>query len=58
VREAPRFLRPGACLCLEVGQGQAEIVTHLLRHTGAYARIQLVRDTHRITRALIATTGV
>ncbi len=58
VREAPRFLRRGASLCMEVGLGQAEIVAHMARHTHSYQRIQLVRDMFEDTRALIMTTAV
>lgn len=58
VREAPRFLRPGSCLLVEVGRGQSEIVAHMARHTGAYGRIQFVHDSCGDTRALIMTSAI
>src|SRR5208337_1645405 len=43
-REAHRYLRPGGCLALEVGEGQAAEVLELLRQTGAYQGLETLAD--------------
>ncbi len=43
-RQAHRYLRPGGCLALEVGAGQADRVLELLRETGAYEGLESLED--------------
>ncbi len=43
-REAHRYLRPGGCLALEVGDGQAAEVLELLGQTGAYQGLETLKD--------------
>lgn len=42
--EAPRFLRPGGCLALEIGAGQGESVTEALREVESLGPAQIIRD--------------
>lgn len=51
-REAHRYLRPGGCLALEVGEGQAGKVLELLRQTGAYRGLETLADYRGIKRVL------
>jgi release factor glutamine methyltransferase len=44
VREAPRFLRPGGRLYLEIGSPQAKDVCRLLEETSAFSRMEVHRD--------------
>ena len=49
---AHRYLRPGGCLALEVGEGQADEVLELLRQTGAYQGLETLADYRGIKRVL------
>src|SRR5208337_3388765 len=51
-QEAHRYLRPGGCLALEVGEGQAGEVLELLRQTGAYQGLETLADYQGIKRVL------
>ncbi|MGA7564252.1 MAG: peptide chain release factor N(5)-glutamine methyltransferase [Desulfobaccales bacterium] len=51
-QEAHRYLRPGGCLALEVGEGQAGEVLELLRQTGAYRGLETLADYQGIPRVL------
>jgi release factor glutamine methyltransferase len=51
-REAHRYLRPGGCLALEVGEGQAGAVLELLQQTGAYQGLETLPDYQGIKRVL------
>ena len=51
-QEAHRYLRPGGCLALEVGEGQAGEVLELLRQTGAYQGLETLADYQGIPRVL------
>ncbi len=42
--EAPKHLKPGGLLALEVGFGQASAVVDLLESTGGYEGIRVLRD--------------
>jgi release factor glutamine methyltransferase len=44
VAEAPRYLRPNGCVCLEFGDGQAEAVVRLSREAFPGMRVQLRKD--------------
>ncbi|MFA6110134.1 MAG: peptide chain release factor N(5)-glutamine methyltransferase [Candidatus Latescibacterota bacterium] len=48
------LLRPKGILCLEVGDGQAEVVRGLLEATGAYAEIASRHDLNRVPRVVTA----
>jgi release factor glutamine methyltransferase len=52
--EAHGYLRPGGWLALEVGPGQAHQVQESLQKTGAYDRLELIRDYHGINRVVRA----
>ncbi len=52
--EAHGYLRPGGWLALEVGPGQAHQVQESLQKTGAYDRLELIRDYHGIDRVVRA----
>jgi release factor glutamine methyltransferase len=54
IREAPPFLCPGGWLALEAGEGQAPAVRELLQQTGAYDRMDTLRDYHGIERVVRA----
>ena len=56
VAGAPRFLKPGAWLSVEVGAGQGEPMAARLERAGAYATIERVRDDAGTVRALLART--
>jgi release factor glutamine methyltransferase len=51
------YIQPGGCLALEVGAGQAEAVLELLRQTGRYAQLELLRDYQGIQRVVRARRG-
>lgn len=52
--EAHGYLRPGGWLALEVGPGQAHQVQEFLQETGAYDRLELIRDYQGINRVVRA----
>jgi release factor glutamine methyltransferase len=52
--QAGPYLRPGGCLLLEVGAGQAPQVLALLAATGDYDRIEAVNDYQGIQRVVRA----
>jgi release factor glutamine methyltransferase len=52
-REAGGRLKPGGCLLLEIGQGQAEAVTEYLNDTFTSAEIGLASDLAGIERVVI-----
>lgn len=54
VREAPRFLKPGGWLAVEVGLGQATAVAKRLQSGGRYARVAVVPDAHGEGRVVTA----
>ncbi|MGA8572924.1 MAG: peptide chain release factor N(5)-glutamine methyltransferase [Desulfobaccales bacterium] len=51
-KEAHHYLRPGGCLALEVGEGQAGEVLELLRQTEAYQGLETLADYQGIPRVL------
>lgn len=53
-REAHRYLTPGGWLALEVGPGQAEIISELLEKVGAYDRLEVIKDYQGINRVVRA----
>jgi len=54
VRDAPRFLAPGAWLALEFGLGQERQVQRLLDRAGAYDAVRLVSDAAGAPRVALA----
>ena len=56
VSGAPRFLKPGAWLCFEVGRGQGESMAGRLERAGPYGVVERVRDDAGDVRALLAQT--
>ncbi len=57
---AHNFLAPGGWLALEVGMGQAGTVTDILTSTGAYQRVESLRDYQgvpRVVRARLKTSA-
>jgi release factor glutamine methyltransferase len=54
LREAPPLLKPGGCLIVEMGCGQAEAVARLARQSGAFDSVECRQDAAGIERVLIA----
>ena len=54
IREAPRFLKPGAFLCFETGLGQGNPMTRLMGNAKEYNNIQTYPDASGNVRALTA----
>lgn len=54
MKDAPRFLRPGGWLGLEVGLGQGPAVQQWLARTGQFGAPQAVLDDHGQVRSLLA----
>jgi len=54
VAGAPRLLRPGGWLLLEIGAGQADAVQRLAQTTGCYTEISIRRDLAGIERVIAA----
>jgi release factor glutamine methyltransferase len=54
VREAPRFLKPGGWLGVEVGLGQAGAMVKRMLGSGAYRQVQAVNNAHGEPRCVIA----
>jgi release factor glutamine methyltransferase len=54
VRQAPRFLRPGGWLGLEVGHGQGEGIARQLAKNPAYAAVETHADAAGEVRAILA----
>jgi release factor glutamine methyltransferase len=55
IREAPRYLKPGAWLAFEVGHGQGPAVLKRLQAGGAYAQTRSVADAQGEIRVLLAS---
>lgn len=53
MKDAPRFLRPGGWLGLEVGLGQGPAVQQWLARTGQFGALQTVLDGHGQVRSLL-----
>jgi release factor glutamine methyltransferase len=56
MREAPLYLKPGSCLCFEVGRGQGEPVASRLAKGGQYREVRGVPDAQGEIRAVVART--
>lgn len=54
LREAPFFLKPGRCLIMELGCGQAGSVMSLARQSGAFDSVECRKDAAGIERVLVA----
>jgi release factor glutamine methyltransferase len=54
LRQAPRFLRPGSWLGLEVGHGQGEGIARQLAKNPAYAAVETYVDAAGEVRAILA----
>src|SRR5438067_2428842 len=57
VRQAPRFLRPGGWLGLEVGHGQGEGIARQLAKNPAYAAVETYVDVAGEVRAILAQSN-
>jgi len=57
LREAPMLLKPGGCLIMELGYGQADSVMSLARQSGCYDSVECRNDAAGIARVLIAKVG-
>lgn len=53
-REAPAFLRPGAALMIELGEGQDRQVVLLLKRAGSWEEPEVLRDPAGVARAVMA----
>jgi release factor glutamine methyltransferase len=54
VREAPRYLRAGGWLAVEVGLGQAAAMVKRMQAAGAFTTVQPVSNPHGEARAVLA----
>ena len=54
IKDAPRFMVPGAWLCIEVGRGQGDFVLDRMRRAGAYTTCEGVADATGTTRVVTA----
>lgn len=52
--DAPRYLKPGGCLLLEMGQGQAPILQDELNRSSDFEKVRVLRDYSGIPRVLHA----
>lgn len=57
LREAPPLLKPGGCLIMELGCGQADAVKRLARERGAFDSVECRNDMAGIARVLVARVG-
>jgi release factor glutamine methyltransferase len=60
VQDAPRHLRPGGWLWMEVGCGQADAVRRLAEQSGRFRTYDIQKDTAGIERVVcleLTTTG-
>jgi release factor glutamine methyltransferase len=57
-REAHAYLARGGWLALELGPGQAGPISHVLEETGAYDRLEFVKDYLRLDRVVRARRTV
>ena len=48
------LLQPGGYLALEIGEGQAENITTMLRTAGVYREVSVVQDLAGIDRVICA----
>jgi release factor glutamine methyltransferase len=53
--DAPRFLRPGASLCFEIGAGIGESLAERARKSPAYSEVTPVTDDAGVVRVIVAT---
>ncbi|MCX6356438.1 MAG: peptide chain release factor N(5)-glutamine methyltransferase [Candidatus Aureabacteria bacterium] len=54
IEDAPRYLKAGGVLLLEIGRGQAVAVNELVHASGDYGRVETHRDFAGIERAVLA----
>ena len=55
--EAPFYLKPGGWLLMEIGDGQSEKISRILRTHKAYKNLKFAKDHNGIERVLIAQHG-
>ena len=56
IREAPRYLRPGGWLAIEVGLGQAAAIVRRMQGTGSYRAVRAIDNRLGEPRAVLAQT--
>jgi release factor glutamine methyltransferase len=56
VAESPRWLRPGASLCFEVGAATGKFLADRVRRNQAYASVETVANEEGVVRVIVATT--
>lgn len=54
IQEAPRFLREGGFLIMEMGFNQAEAIKNIFQKSGVFEIIELIKDYNNIERAIVA----
>ena len=54
IQEAPRYLRPSAWLCFEVGRGQGDYLGRSLKRLNAYRQVESICDASGEIRVLAA----
>jgi release factor glutamine methyltransferase len=56
INEAPKYMKPQSYLCLEVGIGQGNFVTRMLKNSNLYRKIRPVVDDTSNVRVIVACT--
>jgi release factor glutamine methyltransferase len=56
VAESPRWLRPGAALCFEVGAANGTFLAGRVGRNDAYASVEPIANDEGVTRVIVATT--
>ena len=54
---APRFLKPGGRVALEIGHNHSHEVQDLVQSNSAYSECQVIKDYSSVERVVIATAG-
>jgi release factor glutamine methyltransferase len=66
INAAPEFLKPtpaglkqglGGCIVMEIGFGQAEDVRNIIKETGKFSDIKVIKDLSDIERVIVAELG-
>ena len=57
IADAPKFLKPGGWLCIEIGLGQAKNVVSLVTRSGKYVEVRVANDEAGGGRAVMARVG-
>lgn len=56
IKQAPEYLKPGGCLLMEIGIGQAKQIEKIARRSKKYKNIKILSDYGKIPRVFVART--